>query len=39
MGRRQEGDDCSAELLCYLVLGAAARNGDQFTVHVFHGLG
>jgi hypothetical protein len=29
MGRKQEGDDCSAELLCYLVLGAAARNGDQ----------
>ncbi|TVS13641.1 MAG: DUF1998 domain-containing protein, partial [Planctomycetaceae bacterium] len=29
MGRRQEGDDCSAELLCYLVLGAAARNGDE----------
>jgi ribosomal protein L37E len=29
LGRRQEGDDCSAELLCYLVLGAAARNGDE----------
>ena len=29
MGRRPEGDDCSAELLCYLVLGAAARNGDE----------
>ena len=29
MGRRQEGDDCSAELLCYLVLEAAARNGDE----------
>jgi ATP-dependent helicase YprA (DUF1998 family) len=29
MGRKQEGDDCSAELLCYLVLGAAARNGDE----------
>ena len=29
MGRKKEGDDCSAELLCYLVLGAAARNGDE----------
>jgi hypothetical protein len=29
MGRKQEGDDCSAELLCYLVLGAAARHGDE----------
>ncbi len=29
MGRKPEGNDCSAELLCYLVLGAAARNGDE----------
>jgi len=29
MGRKNEGDDCSAELLCYLVLGASARNGDE----------
>jgi ATP-dependent helicase YprA (DUF1998 family) len=29
MGRKQEGNECSAELLCYLVLGAAARNGDE----------
>ncbi|MCA9135396.1 MAG: DEAD/DEAH box helicase, partial [Planctomycetales bacterium] len=29
MRRKEEGDDCSAELLCYLVLGAAARNGDE----------
>ncbi len=28
-GRREEGEECSAELLCYLVLGAAARNGDE----------
>jgi ATP-dependent helicase YprA (DUF1998 family) len=29
LGRKKEGNDCSAELLCYLVLGAAARNGDE----------